>query len=216
MSMQGTWCDNITIQAVTNAHNCIIHIVESHVDKPDSTTIRPVIHTRQTKTIFMGYVNNLHTVSTVPISTSPNKNRLKYLKRKLRETDDQKQKKLAKRRITARNQATQKKRQMGAAKTKENVTKQNAIENAKKKGRKTNKLDEEHNKIATIIVDSINLNLKQNDDITQTEKGQTANKVVEKHNFATSADNSISLSFEQNGHETQEIYSMPIIDCNSI
>ena len=100
---------------------------------------------------------------------------------------------------------------MGAAKIKENVTKQSAIESAKKtnkrltnKLRKTNKLDEEHNKIATDIDDSINLNLKQNDDIAQTEKGQT------------SADNSISLSFEQNGHVTQEIYLMPIIDQNQV
>ena len=91
---------------MANAHNCIIHIVESHVDEPDGTTIRPVIHTRQTKTIFMGYINKLHYVSTVPISASPDKNRLKYLKRKLRETDDQKQTKLAKRRITTRNKAT--------------------------------------------------------------------------------------------------------------
>ena len=31
MSTQGTWCDNIIIQAVANAHNCVIHITESDI-----------------------------------------------------------------------------------------------------------------------------------------------------------------------------------------
>ena len=29
----GTWCDNIIIQAVVNAHNCVIHITESDINK---------------------------------------------------------------------------------------------------------------------------------------------------------------------------------------
>ena len=29
MSTSGTWCDNIIIQAVSNAFNCVIHITES-------------------------------------------------------------------------------------------------------------------------------------------------------------------------------------------
>ena len=33
MSRPGTWCDNIIIQAVANAHNCVIHITESDVNQ---------------------------------------------------------------------------------------------------------------------------------------------------------------------------------------
>ena len=39
MSTSGTWCDNIIIQAVSNAFNCIIHITESDINKPDGTVI---------------------------------------------------------------------------------------------------------------------------------------------------------------------------------
>ena len=37
MSTSGTWCDNIIIQAVSNPFNCIIHITESDINKPDGT-----------------------------------------------------------------------------------------------------------------------------------------------------------------------------------
>ena len=68
MSTLGTWCDNIIIQAVANAHNCVIHITESDINKPDGTIliITPVVHEGQTNTIFIGYINELHYVSTVP------------------------------------------------------------------------------------------------------------------------------------------------------
>ena len=43
MSTPGTWCDNIIIQAVDNAHNCIIHITESDVNKQHGTRITPIL-----------------------------------------------------------------------------------------------------------------------------------------------------------------------------
>ena len=41
MLTPGTSCDNIIIQAVANAQNCVIHITESDINKPDGTIITP-------------------------------------------------------------------------------------------------------------------------------------------------------------------------------
>lgn len=109
MSTLGTWCDNIIIQAVANAHNCVIHITESDINKPDGTIITPVVHEGQTNTIFIGYINELHYVSTVPDKRNQNKNRLRYLKTKLKETNDDKQSRLAKRIKTRSSETDEKK-----------------------------------------------------------------------------------------------------------
>ena len=122
MSRPGTWCDNIIIQAVANAHNCVIHITESDVNKPHGTIITPVLHEERPNTIFIGYINELHYVSTVPLKNSPNKTRLGYLKRKLKESDDQTEKRLAKRRNT-RDAETDKQREIRLQKIRENVSK---------------------------------------------------------------------------------------------
>ena len=90
MSTLGTWCDNIIIQAVSDAFNCIIHITESDINKPDGIVITPVLCQEQPKTIFIGYINELHCfVSLVPDKTCKNKSKLTYLNRKLLENDDQ-------------------------------------------------------------------------------------------------------------------------------
>ena len=57
MSTAGTWCDNIIIQAVSSAFNCISHITESDINKPDGTVITPVLCQEQPKTLFIGYIN---------------------------------------------------------------------------------------------------------------------------------------------------------------
>ena len=90
MSTAGTWCGNIIIQAASNAFMCIIHITESDINKPDGTVITPALCQRQPKTTFIGYINELHYVSSVPDKTGKNKSKLTYLERKLLETDDQK------------------------------------------------------------------------------------------------------------------------------
>ena len=73
MSTSGAWCDNIIIQAVSNAFNCIIHITESDINKPDGTVITPVFCQERPKTIFIGYINELHYVSSVPDKKGKNK-----------------------------------------------------------------------------------------------------------------------------------------------
>ena len=39
MTTPGTWCDNITIQAVANELHCVIHIIESRLSCPEGSTI---------------------------------------------------------------------------------------------------------------------------------------------------------------------------------
>ena len=58
------------------------------LNKPDGTIITPVVHENQRKTIFIGYINELHYVSTVPDKNNQNKSRVRYLKSKLKETND--------------------------------------------------------------------------------------------------------------------------------
>ena len=98
MSNPGSWCDNIIVQAVANANNCIIHITESDVNKPQGTTITPKFQDNCSRVIFIGYINELHYVSTVPDKNSPNRTRLANFKRTLTQSTDQKRAQLAKRR----------------------------------------------------------------------------------------------------------------------
>ena len=55
-------------------------------------------HSQQPKPIFIGCINELHYFSSVPDKTGKNKSKLTYLKRKLLQTDDQKETRVAKRR----------------------------------------------------------------------------------------------------------------------
>ena len=65
MSTVGTWCDNIIIQAVANALNCMIHITQSN--NHDSVIISPNCNNEnQSITIvFIGHIPEVHYVSTV-------------------------------------------------------------------------------------------------------------------------------------------------------
>ena len=98
MSIPGTWCDHRIIQAVANAFNCVIHITESNANSLQATIITPVLQQEIQQTIFIGYINDLHYVSTVTHSNSQLRNRLKYLKRKYSVSEYDKEKKLEKRR----------------------------------------------------------------------------------------------------------------------
>ncbi|CAH3134206.1 unnamed protein product [Porites lobata] len=75
MSKQGTWCDNIIMQAVANAYNCVIHITQSNINSPESTILTPVADQDGRKTIFIGYINELHYVSTLTDKNKTNENR---------------------------------------------------------------------------------------------------------------------------------------------
>ena len=127
MSTPGTWCDNIIIQAVANAHNCVIHITESDINKPEGTIITPIFLEERPMVIFIGYINELHYVSTVAYKNSLNKSRLVYLKRKLSESDDEKGRRLAKRRNSTSTE-TDEERQKRLARLKENELKRRAEE----------------------------------------------------------------------------------------
>ena len=60
MSIPGTWCDHLIIQAVANAFNCVIHITESNANSLQATIITPVLQQEIQQTIFIGYINDLH------------------------------------------------------------------------------------------------------------------------------------------------------------
>ena len=62
MSQQGTWCDNLIIQALTDKRNTRIHITESN---PLFAEINV------TQTIHIGHIDELHYVSTVPFNFVP-------------------------------------------------------------------------------------------------------------------------------------------------
>ena len=67
MSRQGTWCDGIIVQAVANALNIRIHITESHNNFMERTIIQPAACLQgESRTIYLGHVNEIHYVSTVP------------------------------------------------------------------------------------------------------------------------------------------------------
>lgn len=82
MSLPGTWCDHLIIQAVASALNCVIHIIDSNANSPQATIITPVVQQGTQQTIFIGYINHLHYVSTVTDTNNQNISRLQYEKRK--------------------------------------------------------------------------------------------------------------------------------------
>ncbi|XP_078380326.1 uncharacterized protein LOC144663301 [Oculina patagonica] len=68
MSRQGTWCDNLIIQAVANALNCTIYIAESAENFAESNVIHPAdTHERPGTTIYIGHLDEVHYVSTAPM-----------------------------------------------------------------------------------------------------------------------------------------------------
>ena len=81
MSTPGTWCDHVIIQAVANALNCVIHITESNPDSQQPTIITPINHQGIQQTVFIGYINGLHYVSTLTDRNSQNISTLKNQKR---------------------------------------------------------------------------------------------------------------------------------------
>ena len=67
MSRQGTWCDNLIIQAVANALNCTIYITESAENFAESNVINPINMQGRPRTIYTGHLDEIHYVSTTPI-----------------------------------------------------------------------------------------------------------------------------------------------------
>ena len=73
MSLKGSWCDALIVQAVAESQNLRIHIVESDENFAHTTLIEPVHLSQQIPaTIYLGHVNEVHYVSTVPYTCSSN------------------------------------------------------------------------------------------------------------------------------------------------
>ena len=67
MSLQGTWCDALIVQAVAESHYLRIHIIESHENFGHTTIVQPVQLLEEPVTsIYLGHVSEVHYVSTVP------------------------------------------------------------------------------------------------------------------------------------------------------
>ena len=66
MARQGTWADNIIIQAVANSLNVTINIIESNAIFSPVTIVNPVNTDGQTTNIYIGHIQEYHCVSTMP------------------------------------------------------------------------------------------------------------------------------------------------------
>ena len=71
ISQQGTWCDNLIIQALADKLNIRIHITESNPLFAEISVIEPVHFTTDIQTIHLGHIDELHYVSTVPFNFVP-------------------------------------------------------------------------------------------------------------------------------------------------
>ena len=69
MSRQGTWCDNLIIQAVANVLNCTIYITESAENFAESNVIHPANMQGGSRTIYIGHLDEFHYVSTSPLTS---------------------------------------------------------------------------------------------------------------------------------------------------
>lgn len=65
MVRQGTWADNIIIQAVANSLNVTINIIESNANCSPVTVVNPVTTNRLTTNIYIGHIQEHHYVSTM-------------------------------------------------------------------------------------------------------------------------------------------------------
>ena len=66
MSMQGTWCDGMIIQAVADQFNLRIIITETHEQFSQFSIICAVSLTRPPTDIYLGHIDEYHYVSTLP------------------------------------------------------------------------------------------------------------------------------------------------------
>ena len=60
MSQQGTWCDAIIVQAVSDALNLTIHITESNEGWAPITIISPVNADHDSTVIHIGHIDEVH------------------------------------------------------------------------------------------------------------------------------------------------------------
>ena len=70
ISMQGTWCDALIVQAVAKSQHVYIYIMESHENFAEVTLVEPYHLSQQPPaTFYLGHLNEVHYVSTVLYSS---------------------------------------------------------------------------------------------------------------------------------------------------
>ena len=63
MSMQGTWCNALFVQAAADCQNVAIHIIESHENFAGKTLVEPHHLARHPQTtIYLSHWDELHYV----------------------------------------------------------------------------------------------------------------------------------------------------------
>ena len=71
MCIQGTWADALIVQAVADALNVSIQIVESNPGFSPITTVNPVQERNSLSTITIGHIDECHYVSNTPLQSNP-------------------------------------------------------------------------------------------------------------------------------------------------
>ena len=64
MSLEGTWADHIIIQAVADALNLRIHIIESSDNFRDMSLVEAVNTTNDQRSIYIAHIGEIHYIST--------------------------------------------------------------------------------------------------------------------------------------------------------
>ena len=124
MSIQGTWCDGLIIQAVADKLNLRINIVESNPTFAEVNVIETVYAPQESCTIFLGHVNETHYVSTLPYDVQSNSSLIQHpALERLQETEIIRQSSLEKERENKKRkrlQETESERQSRLEKDREN------------------------------------------------------------------------------------------------
>ena len=70
MCIQGTWADALIIQAVADALNVTLQIVESNQGFAPLTTVYPVQERNTSPTVTIGHIDECHHVSTTALQSN--------------------------------------------------------------------------------------------------------------------------------------------------
>jgi len=68
MSREGTWGDHIIMQAIADAFNLRINVVESSENFAEVTLVEPVNVSLYSRSVYIGHIGEMHYVSTIPIT----------------------------------------------------------------------------------------------------------------------------------------------------
>ena len=68
MSREGTWGDHIIMQAIADAFNLRINVVESSENFAEVTLAEPVNVSLYSRSVYIGHIGEMHYVSTIPIT----------------------------------------------------------------------------------------------------------------------------------------------------